>query len=420
MKNLAILSLGCKVNDYESIYTLESLKDSFHIVDFNEFADIYIIFSCCVTNTAEAKTRKMIHKARRLNKNGFICVVGCFSQTKSKEPVFSDVDLIIGSKYKDKVPEFIKNGIKGNYVEDLNDLEFESMKINDYPGKSRAFLKIQDGCNQFCSYCIIPYARGNERSEDHNRILDIAKDLSKTYNEIVLTGIHTGRYNDNGYKLIDLLNDLLKIDTIKTIRLSSIEINEINDEIIDLMSSTNRIAHHLHIPVQSLNNEILYKMNRPYTIEEYIKRINYIRNKIEDISISTDLIVGFPYENDSIFNSYFDMLDKIKFSFLHVFPYSKKDGTKASNYESQIVEHIKKERVNKIYSYQENITNNFNRSFIGQNLLVLIENNDGEYSYGYSKNYIYTKIKGVYNTGEIIEASIKDIINNILIGEYVS
>ena len=420
MKTLAVLSLGCKVNDYESIYVIDSLKNDFKIVDFNNKADVYVIFSCCVTNTAEAKTRKMINKAKRLNNDAYICVVGCYPQTKLNNPIFKDIDLLIGSKYKDKIPEFIKKRVKGNYIEDLKDVKFESMFINDYPGKSRAFLKIQDGCNQYCSYCIIPYARGNERSEDHNKILKIANDLSKNYKEIVLTGIHTGRYNDNGYKLIDLLKDLIKIDNLKTIRLSSIEMNEIDDEIIDLMSKSSKIAHHLHIPVQSLNDNILNKMNRPYSLNEYKNKINNIRNKINDISISTDLIVGFAYENDNIFNSFFKELDDIKFSFLHVFPYSIKTGTKAASYDSQIDEHIKKERVNKIYDYQNKITFNFNKMFIDKNLEVLIENNDGNYSYGYSKNYIYTKVKGVYDTGDIISVHINDIIDNILIGEYVS
>lgn len=420
MKTLSALSLGCKVNDYESIFVIDSLKNDFKIVDFNTKADVYVIFSCCVTNTAEAKTRKMINKAKRLNKNAYICVVGCYPQTKIDNPIFKDIDLLIGSKYKDKIPEFIKNGVKGNYIEKLEDVRFESMFINDYPGKSRAFLKIQDGCNQFCSYCIIPYARGNERSEDHNKILKIANDLSKNYKEIVLTGIHTGRYNDNGYKLIDLLKDLIKIDNLETIRLSSIEMNEIDDEIIDLMSKSDKIAHHLHIPVQSLNDNILNKMNRPYSLKEYKNKIKYIRNKINDISISTDLIVGFAYEDDNIFNSFFKELDNINFSFLHVFPYSVKTGTKASLYECQIDEHIKKERVNKIYDYQYIITHNFNKSFIGKDLEVLIENNDGKYSYGYSKNYIYTKVNGVYDTGDIISVHINDIIDNILVGEYVS
>lgn len=420
MKRLATLSLGCKVNDYESTFVIESLKNDYEIVSFDNVADVYVIFSCCVTNTAEAKTRKMIHKAKRLNNNAYVCIVGCLSQIKSFDPVFKNADLIVGSKYKNKLPEFIKDEVKGNFIEDLDNIKFESMPISEYPGKSRAFLKIQDGCNQYCSYCIIPYARGRERSENHNVLLSIAKDLSLKYNEIVLTGIHTGRYCDNGYRLVDLLKDLLKIDTLKTIRLSSIEINEISDEMISLISSTNRIAHHLHIPVQSLNNDILSKMKRPYTLEDYENRIKYIRSKISDISISTDLIVGFPYESDEIFESFYQKLNDIKFSFLHVFPYSIKDGTDAAKYDCQIDEHIKKERVNMIYSYQKDITNDFISQFLYKNLEILIEYNDGVYSYGYTKNYIYSKVKGVYKTGDIITAYISFISDNILVGEYVS
>ena len=258
-------------------------------------------------------------------------------------------------------------------IESNRNLEFESMFISNYPNKSRAFLKIQDGCNQFCSYCIIPYARGNERSESHTKLLKIAKDLSKNYKEIVLTGIHTGRYNDNGYNLYNLLCDLIKIKSLKIIRISSIELNEVTDEIIDLISNNPKIAPHLHIPVQALNDHILMTMHRTYTLEEFKERIKYIRSKIKDISISTDLIVGFPGETSKIFKTYFNELDDIKFSFIHVFPYSKKNRTLAAGLKNQIDPNIKKQRVNQILQYEKDITYKYQNRFINTIMEVLVE-----------------------------------------------
>ena len=407
MKTYSMMVLGCKVNDYEATYIRENMNKYYEEVSFKEKADICLIFTCCVTNTAEAKSRKFIHDARRRNPNAYICVIGCLSQIKSTSEVFNDVDLIIGSDKKDKVVDLIYENVKGNLVSKEIDKKFEELYIESYPNKSRAFLKIQDGCNQFCSYCMIPYSRGRERSGNHNKIIEQAKQLAKTKKEIVLTGIHTGRYNDNEFNLYMLLNELCKIDDLKTIRLSSIEITEVSNDIIDLMKNSNKIAHHLHIPVQSCNNNVLKNMHRPYLIEEYIDRIKYIRNEIPDISISTDLIVGFPGESDEDFEDVINKLKEINFSFIHVFPYSRKEGTVADSMQGHIDPKIKKQRVNRVIELEKEITNKFNNSFIGKDVEVLIERNIDGYSYGYSKQYIYCKIKGNYEIGEIINIKLE-------------
>lgn len=407
MKTYAMMILGCKVNDYEATYIRENMNKYYKEVSFKEIADIYLIFTCCVTNTAEAKSRKFIHDARRKNENAFICVVGCLSQIKSNTEVFDDVDLIIGSDKKDQIVELINNSIKKNLVSENISNEFEDLFIESYPNKSRAFLKIQDGCNQFCSYCVIPYSRGRERSANHVNIIKQAKQLCKTRKEIVLTGIHTGRYNDGEYNLHKLLKDLTNIEELKTIRLSSIEITEISDEIIELMKSSNKIAHHLHIPVQSCSNTVLKNMHRPYTIEEFIERIAFIRKQIPDISISTDLIVGFPGESEECFNHVINKLKEIEFSFIHVFPYSRKTGTVADKMNNHIDPKIKKERVNRVINLEKDITKKFNSSFIGKNIDVLIEKNIDGYSYGYSKQYVYCKINGNYEIGDIINITLK-------------
>ena len=418
-KTFAIMQLGCKVNDYEATYIKNELLKDYKLVNFKDKADIYIIFSCCVTNTAEAKTRKFIHQARRNNFNAFVVVIGCLAQIKKDLPDFKDIDLIIGSTKKDQVVEYIKNGIKENKVENLDNAKFENLYLESYPGKDRAFLKIQDGCNQFCSYCIIPYARGRERNADHRIILKEARALSKNFKEIVLTGIHTGRYNDNGYNLYALLCDLVKIKNLETIRLSSIELTEVSDEIIDLIASNNKIAKHLHIPVQSCSTKILKAMNRPYSICEFKKRIDYIRKKVPNISISTDLIVGFPGETDELFKTTINNLKKIKFSFIHVFPYSRKSGTLADRLDNHIDPKIKKNRVNEVMNIQKNITKKFNKSFIGSIVNVLIEKNIDGKSYGYSKQYFYVEIDGIYEVGKIINVKIISV-NDKVEGEYVT
>ena len=418
MKTYAAMVLGCKVNDYEATYVKNKMDMYFERIDFKSKADIYLIFTCCVTNTAEAKTRKFIHDARRNNPDAYIVAIGCLSQIKPDSEVFNDVDLIIGSDDKDKIVELILADTRLNNVHKDLDSEFEELEIESYPNKSRAFLKIEDGCNQFCSYCIIPYARGRQRSLNHELVYKQAQKLSKSVNEIVLTGIHTGRYDDGEYKLFDLLKKLCEIEELETIRLSSIEINEIGDDIIDLMANNNKLARHLHIPVQSCDNSVLKNMNRPYTIEEYMDRVEYIRSRIPDISISTDLIVGFPKESEENFENTVNNIKKIGFSFIHVFPYSRKSGTVADKMDGHIDSKVKKARVKQIIELNETLRNNYYNRFINKKVKVLIERNDDEYSYGYCKEYIYVKVKGIYEIGKLVDVQIisvdKEVIGSVI------
>lgn len=414
MKTYAMMVLGCKVNDYEATYVRENMNKHFKEVNFKDSADIYIIFTCCVTNMAEAKTRKFLHSARRNNHDSYIVAVGCLSQIKGDTPDFDDVDLVIGSQDKDKIVDLIIENEKKNLVKKEITLEFEDLVIENYPTKSRSFLKIEDGCNQFCSYCVIPYSRGRQRSFNHVKVLEVAKKLAQNNKEIVLTGIHTGRYNDGEYDLYKLLKDLVKIEELETIRLSSIEITELSNEIIELMKDNDKLAHHLHIPVQSCDNTILSLMNRPYTIEEYIDRVNYIRDKIPNISISTDLIVGFPNETDELFNNTLNNLRKINFSFIHVFPYSRKANTKADKMDNHVDPKIKKQRVKDVMELEKNITANYHSSFISKDVKILVEKVDDKYSYGYTKEYIYSKIEGIFDIGSIVDAKIINTDNEVI------
>ena len=412
MKTYAIMQLGCKVNDYEATYVKEQLNNYFKEVNFKDKADIYLIFTCCVTNMAEAKTRKFIHAARRNNKDALIVAIGCLSQIKGDSEDFKDCDLIIGSSKKNQIVDFILANEKGYKVDKQISNEFEDLFIESYPGKSRAFLKIQDGCNQFCNYCIIPYSRGRERSANHINVINQAKTLSKTRKEIVLTGIHTGRYNDGEYNLYKLLKDLKQIDDLKTIRLSSIEMTEVTDEIIELMKEDSKIAHHLHIPIQAASNEILKAMNRPYTLEDFKQKVEYIRSRIKNISISTDLIVGYPGESDEIFEKSLNDLKEIGFSFIHIFPYSRKLGTVADKLDNHIDPQIKKKRVSIVSELETQITLDYKKTFINKDVEILIEKCLNNKSYGYTKEYIYTSIYGEFEIGDIINAKIISVDTN--------
>ena len=404
-----MMVLGCKVNDYEATYVRENMDKYFKETDFKSKADIYLIFTCCVTNTAEAKTRKFIHAARRNNPDAYICTIGCLSQIKSSSEVFEDVDLIIGSDKKDQIVDLIRQGVQKNMVEEKISEDFEHLYIESYPSRSRSFLKIQDGCNQFCSYCVIPYSRGRERSADHEKILEEAKILARENKEIVLTGIHTGRYNDGSYDLYHLLKDMTDIEDLETIRLSSIEITEINDQIIDLMTENKKLARHLHIPIQSASNTILKAMHRPYTVEGYMERITYIRKKMPDISISTDLIVGFPNESDELFEETLSNLRKIGFSFIHVFPYSRKSGTAADKMDGHIDPKIKKDRVRQVMELEKEYTERYYSSFIGKSVDVLIEKCNDGISSGYCRQYIYIDIDQKLEVGRLYKVIIDQV-----------
>ena len=350
----AIHTFGCKVNIYESEYVINLLLEKgYQLVDFDTEADIYIINTCTVTNEADKKDRKLINSTRNKHKDSILIVMGCYSQLN---PNNIEADIIIGNKYKSKLIELIeeykKNKSQIIKVEDIKETKFEDMYINRFIEHTRAFVKIQDGCNAFCSYCTIPYARGGLRSKNFDTVIkEVTNLVSNGYQEIVLTGIHTGRYGlEQNTNLETLLKELVKIKDIFRIRLSSIEINEITDGIIDLIKNNPVMAKHLHIPLQSGSNTILKNMNRLYDIDFFLKRINYIRKEIPNISITTDLIVGFPGETEDLFQETIDTLNKIKFTKIHTFPYSKRNGTKAATMPNHLDNQTKKCRVREVLS----------------------------------------------------------------------
>lgn len=389
---VAVYTLGCKVNLYESELIISLLKENnYTLVDFNEKADIYIINTCSVTNESDRKDRKIINEARRKNKEAIIVVTGCYSQIN---PETINADIILGNKDKSKIidllEDYIKNKKQIKQIYDLTKVEFEKMNINKFENHTRAFVKVQDGCNAFCSYCIIPYARGRIRSKDLNETIEEVTNLvNNGYKEIVLTGIHTGRYGiDKNTNLYELLKKLVQIPKIFRIRLSSIEINEITDEIIKLIKTNDIMAKHLHIPLQSGSDKILTLMNRKYDIDYFVKKIETIRKEIPDISITTDLIVGFPNETEEDFKDTIKLLNEIKFTKIHTFPYSKRKNTKAASMPNQIDGMTKKKRVHEVLDISNKYELEFYKSKLNKEYEVVKEERKNGECIGYTSNYI--------------------------------
>lgn len=419
----AIHTLGCKVNIYESEYIINILKENgYQIVDFDSKADIYIINTCTVTNTSDKKSEKMIKRARKQNKDAIIIAMGCHAQIKGDN---IDADIIIGNKDKSKIISLIeeyqenKNKIKRIY--NLDNVSFEDMYISSFNSHTRAFVKIQDGCDAFCSYCIIPYARGPIRSKDPKTVIkEITSLVENGYKEIILTGIHTGKYGkDINYTFEQLLKDIIKIKNLYRIRISSIEINELTDPILNLIKDNKIIAKHLHIPLQSGSDKILKLMDRKYDLKFYKDRIEKIRKMIKDVSITTDLIVGFPNENEKDMEDTLKFLKEIKFTKIHTFPYSKREGTKAASMENQIDETIKRKRVKTVLELSDQLEQDFYQSKLNETEEVIIEQTKDGKSYGYTSNYIKVEINSPLKPNEVISVKINKVNNKKVTGKII-
>ena len=419
----AIHTFGCKVNIYESEFIINKMEENgYTLVDFNESADIYIINTCTVTNEADKKDRKLINSVRKKYPESILVVMGCYSQLN---PNTVDADIVLGNKHKSKIIELIdkykKNKEKIILVEDISETNFEDMYINRFITHTRAFVKIQDGCNAFCSYCTIPYARGELRSKNFNTVIKEVTDLvNNGYKEIVLTGIHTGRYGiEQNTNLEKLLKELVKIKDIFRIRLSSIEINEITDGIIDLIKNNDIMAKHLHIPLQSGSNHILKSMNRLYDLDFFLKRIDYIRKEIPDISITTDLIVGFPGETEEMFLETINTLNKIKFTKIHTFPYSKRTGTKAASMSNHIDGQTKKCRVKEVLNLSNKYELEFYQKNIDKEFDGIIETRKDNKKIVITSNYIPVEIDTNLNNNVKVNIKITKLNNNQIIGKII-
>ena len=413
MKTFLIKTLGCKVNSYESEF-IRNLFLNDNYIEVSGNADVVIINTCTVTNTADNKSKKIINNIRKNNTNAVVIAVGCFCEfRKDNINELIDADIILGNKNKSKILDYLDEYKKENKkivrFFDSIDQEFENMEIKGYSHHHRAFIKIEDGCNNFCSYCIIPYVRGRvRRSKSFNRCIMEFNDVALSgHKEIVLSGIHTGQYESNGKHLSDLINEISKIDDIKRIRLSSVEIVELNEDMINIIKNNHKFVSHLHIPLQSGCDYILKQMNRRYDTKYFEEKVNEIRNAREDISLTTDVIVGFPGETEEMFNETLKFCEKIHFSKIHVFPYSDRNGTIASKMENKVSDEIKKDRVHRLISLSNSMEKEYFESFVDKNVSVLIEEyKNGDYL-GFTDNYIPLKLKGNYKINEIYDIILK-------------
>ncbi len=409
---VGICSLGCKVNIYESEYVISKLKDAgYVIVGFEDKADIYIINTCSVTNESDKKSRKMINRARKNNPMGVIVVMGCYSQVSSDE---IDADIILGNKDKSKIvdilDDYLENREKKKLIYDLTNIPFENMEINSFDSHTRGFVKIQDGCNAFCTYCIIPYTRGRIRSKSFNLVIDEVTNLvNNGYKEIVLTGIHTGKYGiDIGSSLEELLYALVEIPGIYRIRLSSIEINELTSGIINLIKENDIMAKHLHVPLQSGSDRILKLMNRRYNKKEFLDMISNLKH-IPEISLTTDLIVGFPSESEQEFEETMDTLIQIGFTKIHTFPYSRRKGTPADKMVEQVRPEVKKERVHKILELSNDSENKYYESMVGKIFNGVAEHHNNGLIVVHTSNFIPVIIEDKVDNNEVVDVQIEKV-----------
>lgn len=386
-----IITLGCKVNEYESEVMADLLEN--HGYHKSETPDIAIVNTCTVTNTADSKSRKMIRSLRRNYPNAILIVCGCMIQ--NKKDIDIDADIIIGNQRKTEVVNFIKDykNEKINAIESMENADFENMSLSNFD-LTRAYIKIQDGCDNYCTYCIIPYVRGHVRCKKRDIILKEAKELIKNgHEEIVLTGIHTGNYHDGNYNFASLLSDLVKLDGLKRLRISSVEVTELNDQVLSVIKNSKVLVSHMHIPLQSGSDEILKKMNRKYDKNYFINKIKKLREIRPDINITTDVIVGFPTETEELFNETIETIKKIKFTKIHVFPYSDREGTVASKMSNKVDGKVKKERVRKLLEISKEFEIDYMNKYVNKEITFIPEVYQDGYLVGHSSNYLNIKVK---------------------------
>lgn len=429
---VAFYTLGCKVNQYETNGMIQKFQNNgYDIVDFEEKADIYIINTCTVTNMSDKKSRQMIRRTKEINSDSIVVAVGCYAQVgKEKLQEIEEIDLILGTNEKKDIIKYVEDYIKEhNKIENISDvmhqIEFSDFGVVDYTEKTRAVIKVQDGCDRFCTYCIIPYARGRVRSRKPESIIEeITSIANKGIKEVVITGIHIASYGKdfkNGYKLIDLLEDINKIDGIERIRLGSLEPTLIQEEFVKRLTKLEKICDHFHLSLQSACTETLSRMNRKYTIDEFIACTELLRKYYKNVSLTTDIIVGFPGETEEEFKITYKNLEKINFYKMHVFKYSPRKGTKAAVMPNQIDGNIKEQRSRKLIEMSDKNENEKNNSYIGKEVEVLFEEQDGEYIKGHTTNYMIVKVKSndMDIENKILKVKIVEVDSLELIGEMV-
>ena len=425
-----IITLGCKVNQYES----EAVEELFLQKGYEkakENADIYVINTCTVTNMSDRKSRQMISRARRDNPEAVVAVMGCYSQVKPEEVAeIEGVDIVLGSRNKENVVDLCEDVLQNKNVSDKiiapsESKSYEELEISNQTEMTRAYIKIQDGCNMYCSYCLIPYARGNIVSRDIPSIVKETKRLADNgFKEIVLTGIHVASFGkdfDEDISLIDVIEAVAEVDGIERIRLSSMEPRHITREFLERMKDTGKACDHFHLSLQSGSDDVLKAMNRKYDTTIFKEKVDLIREVFPNAGLTTDIIVGFPGETEENHKNTMDFVDDIKFAKTHLFKYSPREGTRAAKMENQIDGNTKKERLHDLEEIEERNRIEFLEKQLGKTLDVLIETkSDLEgFSGGYSTNYLKVNVKDQIPANTIVKVKINDIIQAELVGEII-
>lgn len=423
MASVAFHTLGCKVNHYETEAIWQLFKDQgYERTEFEATADVYVINTCTVTNTGDKKSRQVIRRAIRKNPDAVICVTGCYAQTSPAEIMaIPGVDIVVGTQDRVKMLEYIEQyklerqpiNAVGNIMKNR---VYEELDVPSFTDRTRASLKIQEGCNNFCTFCIIPWARGLMRSRDPEEVIRQAQQLVDAgYKEIVLTGIHTGGYGEDmkDYNLASLLRDLeAQVKGLKRLRISSIEASQITDEVIDVIDKSNVVVRHLHIPIQSGSNTVLKRMRRKYTMEFFAERLDRLKEVLPGLSVTSDVIVGFPGETEEEFMETYNFIKDHQFSELHVFPYSKRTGTPAARMDDQVDEEIKNDRVHRLISLSDQLAKEYASQFENEVLEVIPEEKfkddpDSALYEGYTDNYLKIVFKASEDMiGKIVKVKI--------------
>ena len=429
---VAFATLGCRVNFYESEAMAEKfIREGYEVVDFDTFADVYVINTCTVTNMGDKKSRQIISRARRSNPEAIIAAVGCYSQMSPKEvSAIEGVDVVLGTRNKGDVVYYVNKAREPQvHVEGvLKNKKFEDLKIEEYQDKTRAFLKIQDGCNRFCTFCTIPYARGSVCSKDPNKVIEEVKELATNgFKEVILSGIHTASYGldlEGTVNLLTIIEDIEAIDGIERIRIGSLEPGFFSEENIEKIKGFKKLCPHFHLSLQSGCNTVLKRMNRRYSAEEYKMAVENIRKAIPYVSISTDVIVGFPGETEEEFNETYKFLQDIKLTKTHVFKYSPRKGTKAADMPNQIDGRTKDERSKLLIELSNKNEHDFIEKFVGKEMDILVEKelkDRPNIFEGYTKNYIKVEIDCMAAdiTGKIVDIKIEKAEGEYAIGDLL-
>ncbi|MBP2653867.1 MAG: modification enzyme, MiaB family [Firmicutes bacterium] len=431
MPFVALTTLGCKVNQAETDAIAGLFKErGYEVVGFDQPADVYVVNTCSVTHMGERKSRQLIRRAGRLNPAAAIVVTGCYAQISSDEvAAIAGVDVVVGTKERQHIVELAEKALRsGDKINAVGDImaagEFEDIPLFSVPGRTRAFLKIQEGCSNYCSYCIIPYARGPLRSRPIASVLqETEKLVAAGFKEIVLTGINLGAYGrDAGSSdtLTEVVKQILKVAGVVRIRLSSLESVEVSDEIITIMQNDERLCQHLHLPLQAGDDAVLKAMNRHYSTAEYERLVADIQVRVPDIAISTDIIVGFPGETTAMFNNTLKFVERINFARIHVFPYSRRQGTPAAEFSDQVPEQEKKRRVLVLQELADAKTVAFQSRFIGRKMTFLPEGRDGIKVEGMTGNYIRVYTDDIGRVGDrLVKAELKAAYRDGLWGKII-